>query len=123
MSTKALTVDAAIADGTTYVSSATAGLIKASLASDFDEGDIVRFESTNDAAVIQVCDSDEAVIGYVQPQRSAVAVLRADSTWELLPLAAAPATLVADGSDATTTQTLANALKTILVNCGLMKAE
>ncbi len=123
MSTQALTADAAVTDGVTYVSSATAGTIKASLDSTVDAGDVIRFQSTAASAQILVCDEDEAAIGIVGPYESAVVTKHTDGTFLFQKLAAAPATLVANGSDLTTTQTLANAMKVILQNVGLMKAE
>ena len=95
MSTQALTASAAVADGTTLVTSATAGELQAFLASDFDEGDVVLFKSTGDAAQITICDANGAALGHVAPQRAAVAVLRADSVWDVFPVQVDPADTVA----------------------------
>jgi hypothetical protein len=123
MSTLAVdAVEETIADGTTYVSSAQAYDSKCFLASDFDADDRVRFECTS-TGKIEVVTSEGARIGIVGPESSAMAVLRDSGEWDFYMLPASPAALVADGSDAATTQTLANALKAILVNAGLMKAE
>lgn len=139
MSTQALTADAAVADGTTYVSSATAGVLKASLSSDYDEGDVVLFESTADSARILICDSKEAVLGFVQPQRAMVARLTADSTWDVQPVPVDPAANVAAAATTAATNStpygystsaqadavraVANAALAACVAAGLIKAE
>lgn len=122
MATQALTVDAAVASGVTYVSSALATNVKALLASGFAADSVVRFEATG-AGSIEVCDSTGARIGFVAGESAAVGSLRDTGIWTLREIPSAPATLVAVGSDLTTTQTLANAMRTILINAGLMKAE
>jgi hypothetical protein len=123
MATVALssTVNSA-ADGDTYVSSAQTYNTQCFLASDFDDTDVVRFEATS-TGLIEVLDSDGQRIGIVPAESAAVAYLNASGNWRFFVLPAKAGALVADGSDAATTQTLANALKVILQNFGMMKAE
>jgi hypothetical protein len=113
------------ADGDTYVSSAQTYPTRCFLASDFDQNDVVRFESTS-SGTIEVLSATGRRVGFVPGYSSAVAIQHGDNDtdgWVLTPLPNSPAATVAAGSDAATTQTLANALRTIMLNAGLMKAE
>jgi hypothetical protein len=127
MSTVALssTVKSA-ADGDTYVSSAQTYPTQCYLASDFDQNDVVRFEATS-SGTIEVLSATGRRVGFVPGYSSAVAVQHGDNDtdgWVLTALpTASPAALVANATDLATAETLVNAIKTIMLNCGLMKAE
>lgn len=113
------------ADGDTYVSSAQTYPTRCFLASDFDQNDVVRFESTA-GGTIEVLSSTGRRVGIVPGYGSAVVNQHGDNDtdgWVFNLLPCSPAALVADASDLTTTEALANAMKVILKNAGLMKAE
>lgn len=122
MSTQALTADAKVLTGVTYVSSALGTNAKAYLDSAFAADSVVRFEATG-AGAIEVCTQDGKRIGFCPPESACAAVLDDTGTWRLFLAPAAPAALVPNGTDLTTTQTLANALKAIMISAGFMKAE
>lgn len=128
MSTVALssTVNSA-ADGDTYVSSAQTYPTRCFLNADFDQNDVVRFESTG-GATIEVLSATGRRVGIVPGYGSAVAIQLGDNDvdgWFFTLIGKAPVALVAD-ADATYGQPeadLLNALKGIALAHGWMKAE
>lgn len=138
MSTQALTADAKVLDGVTYVSSSQATTKKAYLDSDFDADDVVRFEATG-AGAIEICTEDGARIGFCPPERSVIVSLDDAGNWNVGPvLAASPvATITKPATTAATSTTpfgfaeaQANAIVTALnavvdqlILVGIVKAE
>ena len=128
MSTVALSTTVfSAADGDTYVSSAQTYPTRCFLASDFDQNDVVRFESTA-GGTIEVLSATGRRVGIVGPYASAVAIQLGDNDtdgWKLFDIGIAPVATVA-AADATYGQPeadLINALRTIALNHGWMKAE
>lgn len=131
--------DQGLPNTTTYASWGTAGLARAFLAADFSEDAVVRFESTGTSSRIEVLDSRGRRLGFVGPKQAAYVVLRQttdewvmDAKQHDFPAfnAACPAGgtgAAAGGWDTAGNRdsaiTLINAMRTALINAGLMKAE
>lgn len=88
----------------------------------------IRFETTG-AGKIEILTDKGRRVGVVPPRSQAVVVARTgtaqseDSDWNFRLLHQTPCAHVVAGSDATTTQTLANALRVMAIDLGFMKAE
>lgn len=109
-------------DGDTYVSSAQTYPTRVFLDSTYDAGDVVRVEATS-TGTIEVLDATGHRVGFVAGESAATFVLNSASVWLRVALVTPAAALVPVGSDAATTQTLANALRAIALAHGWMKAE
>ena len=109
-------------DGDTYVSSAQTYPTRVFLDSTFDAGDVVRVEATS-TGPIEVLDSNGRRIGFVAGESAASFVLNAAGSWLRAALVTPAVALVPVASDLATATTLVNALRTMALAHGWMKAE
>jgi hypothetical protein len=113
------------ADGDTYVSSAQTYPTRVFLNADYDQNDIVRFESTAGGS-IEVLSSTGRRVGIVPGYGSAVAVQKGDNDtdgWVMNALVTNPAAHLIDATDLATALTRISAMLVTMRAHGLLKAE
>ena len=118
--------DQALPNTTTYASWGTAGLARAFLAADFAEDSVVRIESTGASSRIEVLTASGRRLGFVEPKKAAYVILKnTTDDWFFDPKPADyPAFVAAAGATYTATeQGIVNAMRTAMINAGLLKAE
>jgi hypothetical protein len=112
-------------DGDTYVSSAQTYPTRCFLNADFDQNDVVRFESTAGGS-IEVLSSTGRRVGIVPGYGSAVVVQKGDNDtdgWVMSMLPSNPAAHLIDATDLATALTRITAILAALRGQGILKAE